>query len=125
MEPTMKRDWDLVREILTRLEGLNPNHEGLSSNQFDGYDPATVAYHFQMLNEAGLIIARTIGSMSERYAGAFALRLTWDGQEFLSKIRSDTVWSKVKKMITDKGIALGFDVIKVAATHYIKSQFPD
>lgn len=123
MEATMKRDWELVRAILTRLEEQDPNHQGLGADQFDGYAPSIVAYHFQMLSEAGLIIARVIGDMSARYAAGYALRLTWDGQEFLSKIRSDTVWAKVKKVLSEKGVSLGFDAIKAAATYVISQAF--
>lgn len=123
MEVTMKRDWELVRAILTRLEEQNPNATGIGADQFDGYDPSVVAYHFMLLSEAGLIVAQVIGDMSSRFAAGFALRLTWDGQEFLSKIRSDTVWAKVKKALAEKGISLGFDAIKAAATWYLKSQF--
>lgn len=123
MDVTMKRDWDLVRKILTRLEELNPNHPGLAADEFEGYDPTQVAFHYQLLNEAGLIIAQVAGNAKSRYSASWALRLTWDGHEFLSKIRSDTTWSKVKKVIADKGVSLGFDTIKAAATAYIKSQF--
>ncbi len=120
----MKRDWELVRAILTRLEEENPNHLGLAADQFDGYDPAAVAYHFHILEEAGLISAQIFANTTERYSGGFATRLTWDGQEFLSKIRSDTAWAKVKKVLSEKGVSLGFDAIKAAATYYIKTQFP-
>ena len=74
--------------------------------------------------EADLIDARVDHSLNKKYMGGEAFRLTWDGQEFLSKIQSDTAWSKVKKVVADKGISLGFDAIKAAATYYLKSQFP-
>jgi hypothetical protein len=38
--------------------------------------------------------------------------LTWDGAEFLEKVRSDTVWNKTKEVIVHKGLPMALDVIK-------------
>lgn len=60
------------------------------------------------------------GASDEDYA---ALTLTWQGYEFLDKIRNDGVWNKVKSTIKAKGIDLSFDLIKTVSTTAIKSLF--
>lgn len=43
-------------------------------------------------------------------------RLTWEGHDFLDKIRSETVWNKTKETIVKKGLPFVFDVVKELAT---------
>ncbi|EHP39417.1 hypothetical protein OR16_31699 [Cupriavidus basilensis OR16] len=123
MEVTMKRDWELVRAILTKLEEQSPNANALDGDSFPDYDSSVVVYHYSIMEQAGLISARIDSNMDERYWFGLAIALTWQGHELLANIRSDTVWTKLKKTVSEKGLALGFDAIKAAATAYIKSQF--
>ncbi|WP_019518458.1 DUF2513 domain-containing protein [Aggregatibacter actinomycetemcomitans] len=53
-----------------------------------------------------------------------ALSLTWQGHEFLDKIRNDSVWNKVKSTVQSKSLDLSFDVIKQVATALIGSMLP-
>jgi hypothetical protein len=41
--------------------------------------------------------------------------LTWDGHEFLSAVRNDTVWKKTLGVIKEHGGGLPFDVLKTVA----------
>ena len=50
----MKRDMDLCRLILFKIED-EYRSTGLSNLQIDGYDIETIAYHCDLLFEAGLI----------------------------------------------------------------------
>ena len=58
----MKRDMDLVREILLRLEAI-PLPAGAWTEvngwrpgmEIEGHDPEAVTYHIRMLREVGLI----------------------------------------------------------------------
>ena len=72
----------------------------------------TVAYHIKMLHQAKLIEAVETGDI-DRYDYT-ARSLTWEGREFLDKIRKDTVWNGVKKTIKDKGLYLSVESIKIA-----------
>ncbi|MGN8064912.1 DUF2513 domain-containing protein [Ralstonia sp. 22111] len=125
MTDTMKRDWELVRTVLTDLEAQDPNSgDGLTTEGFEGFSAAVVAYHFRLLDEAGLIVSRELRTGVFSPGSHTAIRLTWDGHEFLDKIRNDQFWNKVKKTLAEKGVSLGFDAIKTAATYLIKTQFP-
>ncbi|TCP18094.1 uncharacterized protein DUF2513 [Nicoletella semolina] len=51
----MKRNWDLIRKILLKLEDKADNTSWLESSDIKGYDYCTVAYHYGLLTEAQLI----------------------------------------------------------------------
>lgn len=76
----------------------------------------------RLLDEAGLINARSLGPATAAQA-CVGLSLTWDGHEFLDKVRSETVWAKVKGLAKDKGLDLSIDVIKLAAKMAIEAMF--
>ena len=52
----MKRDMDLIREILLAIETIGPP-QGLARLDLPGHDPETVSYHVRLLDQAGLITA--------------------------------------------------------------------
>ena len=118
----MKRNWDLIRKILLKLEEKADSTSWLESSDIKGYDYKTVAYHYKLLKNAGIIEALDISTMEEEnYA---ALSLTWQGHEFLDKIRNDNVWNKVKSTVQSKSLDLSFDVIKQVATATISAMLP-
>jgi len=45
--------------------------------------------------------------------------LTWEGHEFLDKIRDETIWSKTKDAISKKGLPMVIDVVKDVASAII------
>lgn len=113
----MVRSWDTVRAILLKLEAAESAHTTLALDQVEGIDPQEVGYHIMLLNEAGLIEAKILKSSSGDGAIAMALarRLTWQGHEFLDKIRDPSMWGKIKDKVKEKGLDLTFDAIKAAA----------
>ena len=112
----MKRNWDTIREILLRAEELQPDTD-LTLADFDEDRKHEIIYHIRLLDEAGLVEVDITDMLS---CGPIIdlNRLTWSGHEFLDAIRSETVWSKIKAMITDKGGAMTFDIIKSVAIKY-------
>lgn len=46
--------------------------------------------------------------------------LTWKGHEFLDSIREVSTWSKVKKVLNEKSVALSYESIKAAVVFVIK-----
>lgn len=113
----MKRDWDLVREILIDLESVDHGHVVVAG---DGQDKNLFGYHCKMLRDAGLIEA----SISEYMGGGIggqAIRLTWAGHEFLDSIRPKSTWDKVKMQAKEKGIGLTLDAIKALAEIAMKA----
>lgn len=122
----MKRDWDVVRLILTKLEELPDTLSTLTYIDFYMDEriksdkdlielDRQISYHMELLIEAGLVV----GTMSDAiplYAKEFqAKRLTSAGHDFLDTIRSDTVWNKTKAIFITKGVDMSFDLIKKVA----------
>ncbi len=112
----MKRNWDTIRDILTRLEEHNSEEDWLNLSNFSQDKQSEISYHMELLIEAGLVN----GQMSEEFGSGpedfFATRLTWDGHEFLDAIRNDTVWQKTKKSFINKGLSMTFDLVKSVAS---------
>lgn len=116
----MKRDMDLVRKILFEVEAKKP-FEVIHNLSIDGYDKQEIAYHCEMMYQAGLI-KYYHGEDSDNYDGVFFFQvqdLTWEGHDFLEAVRQDTIWNKTKKTIADKGIALTVGTVKTVATAFI------
>ncbi len=105
----MKRDWELIREILTELEKTQSSKACLRSNEVPNYDPDAVAYQMKLLIQAGLIE----GLRGRMHCTAYSL--TWDGHEFLDMIRSKPVWDSAAALLKEKGVEMSIDAFKTAA----------
>jgi hypothetical protein len=106
----MKRDMNLVREILAWTE--NQEHGFVSDNpKVEGYSEEEIGYHIYMMNEAGLVMAHDITSMADKSPRALLLRLTWGGYEFLGATKDDTIWSKARNTILKTTTSITFDLL--------------
>lgn len=45
-----------------------------------------------------------------------ALNVTWAGHEFLDTARNETVWTRTKELVKEKGGSASFEVVKALAT---------
>ena len=122
----MRREMDLIRGLLLKLEGLDlrpgaimhfmPDDEEI---QIPGYSPEDIEYHAKLLTEAGLIEPGR-GAME----GFIFRSLTWSGHDFVDSVRSPEVWAKTKKGAEAAG---GFtvDLLKDLAKGFIKKQIEE
>lgn len=90
----MKRDMNLVKELLFYVETNSTPGELLRNVEIDDYSYEEISYHIKLLVQSGLLEGRSanIDQLFLWYAGD----ITWQGHEFLSAIRNETVWSKIK-----------------------------
>lgn len=117
----MKRDMELVRKIMFKIE---EDYSGtpIRTLQIDGYDMITVAEHCRLMNEHGLIDKYKSFGADNIPVLAFSVgNLTWEGYDFLDKVRQDTVWNKTKDVITKQGLPMILDVVKDVSTAVIAS----
>lgn len=91
----MKRDMDLVRQIMLVLEETNYSIDAQAFID-DTHDIQAICYHFEIMQEAGLIYATVKKEMSGSYIYGCAINLTWQGQEFIANVKDDKLWSRVK-----------------------------
>ena len=117
----MKRDMDLCRLILFKIED-EYRSTALSNLQIDGYDTETIAYHCDLLFEAGLIKNYKSEYASNRIYRFSVGALTWEGHDFLDKIRENTMWNKIKNSIKENALPLTLEVIKSVATSFINDR---
>ena len=116
----MKRDMDLVRLILLVIEDKYRS-TAIYNLAIEGYDPETVAYHCKILYEAGLI-SNYKAQYADNEIYAFGVgSLTWDGNDFLEKIRDDSRWKIVKEIIRQKELPMVIETIKTVANAFISA----
>lgn len=113
-DEAMKRDWDVIKHILTTLEECDPTSGGLRLQDFPAERAHTYSYHAQLLINRSLIhgnLSQVIGHPS-RATGFHLQHLTWEGHDLLDTMRSNAVWERIKTLSTEKGIELSFDAVK-------------
>jgi hypothetical protein len=107
----MKRDMDLVRELLLKLEAepldgnlwrLEPDGLGIAD-----HSPDEIAYHLVLLIDAELLDGKR-----EQSGGFVARKLTWAGHDFLDSVRDAKVWRTTKDRVKAAG---GFTIEILAA----------
>ena len=105
----MKRDLDLIRAILKKVESL-PMPAERANLEIEGYDFPTIAFHMELLIEAGYLHANVVQSGSGQYVAAWPFRLTWEGCEFLELSQNEKAWTKTKSLAKDKAISMSFAI---------------
>ena len=106
----MRRDMDLVRQILLAIEAESFARSG-GRVAVEGHAAQEMAYHVRLLNEAGLIRAVDVSPFNGP-EDWIPLSLTWEGHEFLDACREPGRWEKAKAVIKEKAGAVGFEVLK-------------
>lgn len=110
MEKQMKRDMNLVREILVWAE--NQEHGSMNKNpEIPEYTEEEIAYHIYLMNKAGLVKAVETTSFGDKSPNAILLEVTWDGHEFLNAAKDDTIWEKAKTTLFKTSTSLTFDLL--------------
>lgn len=110
----MKRDWDIIREVLLEVEALSSSDGsraiyGFGDEHFPG--EAVKSAHALLLWKAGYlsgIDASTLGGQA-----MISPDLTWEGHELLDTLRSKPVWERIKALASDKGLELTLDAVKL------------
>lgn len=110
----MKRDLELVRRILLRVEEADGPLclDDLASGK---YPEEVVAYHVGLMAARGLIDAEVSREWDGSFVDATIDGLTWDGQDFLDALRDERVWSKARKAISESVGSTTFEVVKAVA----------
>jgi hypothetical protein len=107
----MKRDMDLIRKLLFYFEETKDTlHDDLP--KIEGYDANSIKYHIYLMHDSNLLHCERVKSeLTGQVLYLMPLNLSWDGNEFLEKVRRNTTWERIKKTIVDKGDAFSFNNI--------------
>lgn len=123
----MRRDMDLIRELMLKIEMLPTAHCG-EFRLHPGTEPVEVTefsaneieYHLRLIVEAGLITSKgRFGNGDFRFD-----RMTWAGHDFVDSVRDPKIWAKTKNGAEAAG---GFtvDLLKDLAKGFIKKQIEE
>ena len=109
----MKRDMDLVREILIAIE-----EENLDLNDLE-YDQDQIYLHVELMKEYGLVEAVII-RIRDIIEICSVKRLTWEGHDFLESARDESIWDQAKKKCLEGTGGLAIETLKACLVHVAK-----
>ncbi len=106
----MKRDFDLIRRIMTDIENASAGVE-IDNITYPGeYDQATINEHIGLL-----IDERFIKGITHKAVGgidAFHITgLTWKGHDFIDAAKDDAIWTKAKETVLKPTVAITFSLL--------------
>ena len=123
----MKRDLDLIREIMLVLEDKMEYGKNFKSTQLieviqdKTLSAEKLAYHVGLLVENDFIKAKEYKYQSGEPTDYLINTITSQGQDFIDTIRQDTTWNKIKDKSSNIGgftLSLLVDIGK----EYLKKQ---
>jgi hypothetical protein len=104
----MKRDMDLVRDLMLFLEG-KPDTAMISAEDIPmaQRNSTEIQYHLNLIYQAGFLNAEAFRSSttSDRIIKVIPFDLTWQGHEFLDAVRDPEIWRQAKAGAASAGTA--------------------
>lgn len=117
----MKRDMDLVRQILMAAESQEAGYAS-GNPEVDGYSAEQIGYHVYLMEQAGLVEAADASASDSSSPYAILLSIKWKGHDFLDAAKSNTVWALAKEKAKTVGGSLTFDLLKELLVATARSQ---
>lgn len=118
----MKRDMELIRQLLLDLEAASGALDG--RHAVDGYTQGEVAYHLALLIKSGLAEgpppSSVLGNSTQVPDFVLALRLSPAGHDFIDTLRDETVWKKVREKTAKVGSTVALDIVKALGQAVIR-----
>lgn len=125
----MKRDLDLLRSMMLRIEELDSHKHKITIESFSDLceDPYMISLHIDLMQDENFIEI-----LDEIYCGDLKdfiiARLTTAGYDYIDAIYDDSIWFKTKEQLQTIGGRTALSVVKnVAVTiaeYYLKSKLP-
>jgi len=115
----MKRNWEIVRDILIKVESNEAGSKPLENRDFPDDLKFEYSEHVEILFEAKLIKGNLFQDLKPPKSYSIT-GITWEGYELLDAIRNETIWNKTKNLIKDSGTSVGLQLLKEIAIDYSK-----
>ncbi|MHA6159517.1 DUF2513 domain-containing protein [Pseudomonas sichuanensis] len=121
----MKRDMDLLRLLLLKLETAHEDGHGIWHYKkddvvIDGYTWMQIVYHYELAVESGLVDQGGRGVMN----GFLFRRLTWSGHDFIDAVRDDEIWKRTRQGVSAAG-GFSIDLLKDLAKGFIRKKISE
>lgn len=108
----MKRDLDLVRDILFWIEAAeHGRNNGDWDIRIDGHTDEEIGYHIYLMQQAGLVIADDVTTNASLSPCWQAYALTRAGHDFISATRDAALWRKTRALVADRAIEVSFSTV--------------
>jgi hypothetical protein len=117
----MKRDMDLIRQILLIAEARGEQHHLSGELKVPGHSTEVVAKHIELMEEAGLIEANILRIEARGALRGDVERITWEGYDFLEQARNEHLWSRAKGLLRKAGAGLTVETLRFALTELAKA----
>lgn len=123
----MKRDLDLIREIMLVLEDKMEYGKNFQSThlievmQDKTLSVEKLAYHLGLLVESDFLKAKEYKYLSGEPTDYLINTITSQGQDFIDTIREDTTWNKIKEKASSIG-GFTLPLLVDIGTEYLKKQ---
>lgn len=118
----MKRDLNLIRDILLVAEAAKPEQR-VALNDFEELYPdrlEEVSEHVQLLDRVGLLDATISKAVSTRGPRAFVInRIEWAGHDYLDAVRDPGIWAKTQQQLKSVGGSATLEIVKAVAVKII------
>jgi hypothetical protein len=118
----MKRDIDLMRQILFLVEETAEAHEPLiHALSMEGIDQPLVDEHVKLLIDAGLLEGDYKYTTNNRILFTATRSLTPRGHDFLDNVRNANLWNHVRERVQATVGTASFDLIEELARQLVAS----
>lgn len=102
----MKRDIEIIRSILIKLEEF-PEFSPIYNFSISGFSEDELIYHLILLQEAKYLIANFNRLGSGKYLLISVERLTYEGHDLLDALKNKDVWNQFTNYLRDESKELG------------------
>lgn len=116
----MKRDMDLVRQLLLEMEGHDDYEVSVTEVGLLGTDRPRIIGHLKLLADGGYVEMTRTNTPSGRPLTT-GWRLTWQGHEFLDQVRDPEIWRQTKAAAGKVG-SWSMTVLASLAAGFIKAK---
>lgn len=106
----MKRDIDLIREILLRVEAMEHRRDNLDL-AIEGYEEVEVDYNLDLLIREGFINGKSSWSLNHTL-WATINGLEWEGHDLLDAIRSESILNRAKSQLASQLPSVPLAILK-------------
>lgn len=119
----MKRDLDLIRDMLIKIEDLTPSKEVTLEDFLNiSSDKDKLYYHLELITDNNFISYKAIPSMGAKYNLFIIDRLTSQGHDYLDSVRDPKIYKETKSKIGSLVKSCSLAVFQATAESIIKSQ---
>ena len=118
----MKRDMDLIREILLEME-KSTRPLDVSVFVTTARPKEYVGYNIDLMEQAGLITTSKLPADNDPYYFYQVKTITWEGQEFLANVKDEQNWKKAKLAIAQRAGDVSFELLKTIVSTIAQKAF--